>query len=174
MGADEAPQGVIKGERRQTPSNGSARAGRNPYSPEIISDPYFVELNSSVGCFRRWVSAAASRRIARSEGSAARIEEAEGRSDPPADESPAHCAPSMFPMGPSASAIIGVDVRFRPLRTFSARTLSTHKRHGDYIPSNTVEAWHRAHHGANQCRPPRPTFTTSQGLRAPRALHLER
>jgi hypothetical protein len=79
VGGGEPPRAAVKGERRQDPSNGSARAGRNPYSPNVTSDPYVIEqqrrvlqaLEVSCRSFKTHCAEARQARL--------RIEEAEGR-----------------------------------------------------------------------------------------------
>lgn len=78
VGADEPPHAAVKGASGQNPSSGRARAGRNPYSPKVTSDPYVIEqqrrvlqaLEASCRGFKTHCAEARQARL--------RIEEAEG------------------------------------------------------------------------------------------------
>jgi hypothetical protein len=77
-GADEPPRAALKGETGVDPSSGQRRAGRNPYSPRVASDPYVIEqqrrvleaLETSCRGFKSHCAEARQARL--------RIEEAEG------------------------------------------------------------------------------------------------
>jgi hypothetical protein len=78
VGAGDPPQAAVKGESRQNPPSGQVRAGRDPYSPKVTSDPYVIEQQRrvlqalEVSC-RGFKTHCAEARQAR-----LRIEEAEG------------------------------------------------------------------------------------------------